>query len=151
MRYLDRLLTAFVGLFRKVTARFNGSASQAERADLPLARFLYSDRSFSTTSVRTSGFMPHKVRLDCSVSRTDDLSVEETAELGRKARPTATLRAWGQFLSRHVAEASEDLRLDMDETPPRHGNILGWPANKDDQKAIAVEFTQRAQLMMVPD
>ena len=151
MRYLDRLLTTFAGLFRKVTARSNEGASQAQRADLPLARFLYTDRNFSTTRVRPAGFMPRKMELDCSVFRTDDLTLKGTAELGREARPTETLRAWGQFLARHIAEVSEDLRLVMDETPPRHGNILGWPADKEDQKAIAVEFTQRAQLMMAPD
>ena len=151
MRYLDRLWTTFAGLFRKVTARPDKGDSEAVRTDLPLARFLYTSRHFSTTRVRPSGFMPHSVRLDCSVSRTDDLSVEGTVELGRKARPTETLRAWGQFVSRHIAEVSEDLSLVMDETSPRHGNILGWPADKADQKAIAVEFTQRARLMMAPD
>ena len=50
-------------------------------------------------------------------------------------------------------EAIADLKVEFARTPhehPRHVNVGGWPAEKDEQKALAVEFCARSTLSVRP-
>ncbi len=42
------------------------------------------------------------------------------------------------------------LRIELDETPPRHGNVVGWPQEKDDQLALAQNLAELARAFPAP-
>ena len=50
---------------------------------------------------------------------------------GRADVPTASVESLG-------------LRVAPDNTPPRHANIVGWPAEKDEQLSLAQELVKQA-------
>ena len=42
----------------------------------------------------------------------------------------------------------QNLKLIQDNIPPRHANIVGWPPEKSEQKLIAIELAENAQLYL---
>lgn len=83
---------------------------------------------------------------ETSVFLTKELSNEEVWSVaetyieagGRKVRARAELAA------RFVEHTK--LRLVPDSPPPRHAIIIGWPAEKDEKKARALELAQASVL-----
>jgi hypothetical protein len=48
-----------------------------------------------------------------------------------------------------VREAHGDLLVDLDNAPPRHANIVGWPREKSAQELIAHVLAARAVLKLL--
>ncbi len=44
-----------------------------------------------------------------------------------------------------VVDATGPLRVDFDEPPPRHANVLGWPRERDQQLALAQSLATAAR------
>ena len=44
-----------------------------------------------------------------------------------------------------IERTDSPLWIDLDDVPPRHGNVLGWPEDKDEQLGVAQELALRAQ------
>ena len=40
------------------------------------------------------------------------------------------------------------LKIDADNDPPRHANIVGWPKEKSARKLMALESSERATLKL---
>jgi len=81
----------------------------------------------------------------------DQLAENEIWDLGDyagKNRGKAAL-ARGDIHCKSVFE----LQMTVEQTPedhPRHVNIAGWPTEKDEQKALALEFCARSTLCLRP-
>jgi hypothetical protein len=76
-----------------------------------------------------------------------DLSEEEIWTHGETyAANGRTLRA--RATTKKGALDRVKLTLQIVTPPPLHANIVGWPAGKDEQKALALELAQSAELTL---
>jgi hypothetical protein len=58
------------------------------------------------------------------------------------------VRARADIVVRDVEAAS--LRVVLDDMPPRHANVIGWPEEKSARKVRAAELAARASLKLAP-
>jgi hypothetical protein len=118
----------------------------------PLGRYLLSKNYFSRQNnrVKYSAFMP-PADLQLSVFRMQDLTEDDIWTLGeeevvKKAPTPKTLYGRAEIIPltvRHVG-----LRVDPDDTPPRHVSITGWPQVKSEQKLMALQLAEEAILKL---
>lgn len=136
-----------------------GSLSRKRREgdDLPLTRLSYSRNWLVNVDgelrFRPTAFMPYRPKgrkLQLSVFRIDDLTDRATWEHVAKhaRRPGRNIHGRADFRLGDVD--SSVLGLVLDETPPRHGNVVGWPQDKDGQLALAQEFSEVAPAFRAP-
>jgi hypothetical protein len=88
------------------------------------------------------GFMPPS-DLRLSIFVVDGFSEADIHAHGVKyaTRPGPPVRqpeAFGEFLMKAVAQ--QNLRVDRDDNPPRHAQVIGWPTEKSQQKLIALQL-----------
>jgi hypothetical protein len=92
--------------------------------------------------------MPRDVRgrLELSVFRIDGLKTPEIWALAHEhvVRPGRNVHGRADLTARQIATTRPPLRLALDESPPRHGNVIDWPRDKDEQLALAQELAARA-------
>ena len=149
MSFLRRFFKSWGGLWPPKFLRL--SVGGKIRDDL-LARFLTSRQHFSATKgiVKANGFMPPP-ELKLSVFQIHELSSTEVWQLGFKYcadPPLRNVHARADLPKESVGDVG--LTLDMDNTPPRHASIAGWPAEKSKQKLHALQLAQRASLSIAP-
>lgn len=140
MKLLTSLLRILRGCFRK---------TPTVHQDEPLARFLTSKTQFSIRDnyVKLGAFLPNKNN-ETSVFRVADLSEQGIWDIGDKDGPRRTIYGRADFGARCVETVK--LRLVLDKSPSRHSNIVGWPADKDEQKAYARDLANMSQLKIRP-
>jgi hypothetical protein len=127
-------------------------------ADELLARFITQSKQFrpSDQTVKPDLFIPFRLT-ELSVTRHRDATVDELWQFGRDV---AALREQGLY-GRADLLASDcavgplsvvpDPVLPPDEPfNPNHANIAGFPAAKDDQKALAIELARNASKRIAP-
>ena len=111
------------------------------RASDSLARFAVEGNRLTSSVVKPKLFEPNKA-LQLSVFRIDGLHCKEICDLGvqvAEQHPTSQrLHGWGEFDKTAVNDTG--LRVEHDEVPPRHANIVGWPMDVSERK-------QRQQLL----
>jgi hypothetical protein len=84
-----------------------------------------------------------------SVFHINGLNESSIWEIGESyiARPQEkNLYGRGDILAAVIETAK--LRVDYDNTPPRHANIIGWPKEKHEQKSLAQELAAEAKLKL---
>lgn len=124
----------------------------AENRHVPVTRLAFSGRlvsgKASTFRLRAGAFLPHRGEL--SVFRIDGLDDDAVwRHIGEYARrPRRNVHGRGDFQLADLEDG--DLSLALDETPPRHGNIVGWPAGKDRQLALARALARVARAVAPP-
>ena len=111
------------------------------RAAGSLARFAVEGNRLTDSLVKPKLFEPNRA-LQLSVFRIDGLPCKEICDLGVKVAEqhpaSRRLHGWGEFNESAVSDAG--LRVEHDEVPPRHANIVGWPVDVSERK-------QRQQLL----
>ena len=118
-----------------------------ERDD-PISRYLFDTRHYSRENkrVKQGAFLPDG-NLETSVYFTKNLAEDAIWVHGE------TYAANGRTL-RGRAEISVDgvqktkLTVKAEDPPPLHGVIVGWPTEKDQQKALALELAQSSELRL---
>ena len=102
-----------------------------------LARFATQSGRLTDEVVKPKLFEPNRA-LELSVFRVDDLDRTEIQEIGIDvvtAIPNAQrLHGWGEISETAVIDAG--LRVDYDDDPPRHANVLDWPDEASERKLI---------------
>jgi hypothetical protein len=123
------------------------------RSDEKLARFVFSKNHFkpSDRTVKYAAFMPPSQNKKTSVFCVSGLSEEEIWEIGN--RDVAQIRqkpllGRGDILVLHVQKTG--LNVNIDNNPPRHANIIGWPEEHSAQILKAIELAKNAQLHLCP-
>ena len=113
----------------------------------PLARFLYSSGWFSRQNsiVKQAAFLPDRQQR-LSVFRSCEMTETALWQLGNQDPSGRNLHGAGIIIAREVEPTS--LRLDPNDVPPRHTNIVGWPAGKDEQKSLALHLSSKARLVL---
>lgn len=92
--------------------------------------------------MKPSGVMPAKDG-KTSVFRIGGLTDLSVLAIGRRqVGEKRGLHGWGVFEVRAVLNVG--LRLEPDDVPPRHANIVGWPEDKDAIIEMAQDLSARA-------
>ena len=114
----------------------------------PLSRFLLSDRDISHGGVKPAAFLPAPDGTT-SVFRIQELSEPEVWRLGDQyvARPRGR-RLHGRGDLKHTNVTATGLRVEPDNSPPRHAAIVGWPDEKDAQMSVAQQLASTAVLRL---
>lgn len=112
------------------------------QSNIPFARFATQSSHYrkSDLEVRQSLFLPPK-NLELSVFRSDGLTQDDIKNLGNKHIPN--IKGFTEVLKNDI-EAIEPLKIQIDNVPPRHANIIGWPAQKSEQKLLALKLKEKA-------
>ena len=120
-----------------------------------LSRFLFFKRWFSAEKqrVRPDAFIPHPW-IELSVSCTEGLKDKEIWALGQKtaeARSDNPPLLGRADLKAHHAR-NQGLRVDRNDDPPFHANILGWSTEgRAIQRMKAIELAANSTLRLMPD
>lgn len=100
-----------------------------------LARFALESGRLTDSIVKPKLFEPNRA-LELSVFRVDGLVRDQIRDLGDEVvekHPSARkLHGWGEFPESAVQKAG--LRVERDDDPPRHANIVGWPREPSERK-----------------
>ena len=114
-----------------------------------VARFIIDKRHYSPENkrVKPGAFFPEPTG-ETSVCIVETLSEEEIWAWGAQYVETniRRIRARAELTAKVVSDAR--LTLLPDAPPPRHGKIVGWPREKDEQKAYALELAQGSVLKL---
>ena len=115
----------------------------------PVSRYLIDKRHYSSVNkrVKPGAFLPEP-NGETSVYLIKNLSEVEIWEHGAKyvEAKGRTVRGRAELNAGVIEEAT--LRLLADDPPPRHAKIVGWPPEKDEQKAVALELAQSSVLKL---
>jgi hypothetical protein len=121
--------------------------------DEDLARLLRSSGHFSATVVKASAFLPAKDGMT-SVIRHGAEPREDLWELAEVFLGTGT-RFHGAAVCKAAVIRAQQLDVVAQEPPPRHANIVGWPADPDpelqkaQQKERALAIASQSVLVRV--
>lgn len=118
--------------------------------DEELTRYIFSDRYFSKEKniVKYVAFMPApsgKTSVFCTSSLSEDKiwNIADTKVVPLRRQP---IKARADILANHVF--AENLQILLDNSPPRHANIIGWPDEKSKKISIALELAKKADLFL---
>lgn len=139
----------FLRLLRKTWNDFFSDEVDSIDPSDPICRFIVDKRHFSSANnrVKPNAFLPEPTR-QTSVFLIKSLSEDAIWTIGESAlgQSERVPRGRAQLTASDVAEVH--LQLLVDNPPPRHAIIAGWPSEKDGQKALAIELASRSQLIL---
>ncbi|PQO31035.1 hypothetical protein C5Y96_11795 [Blastopirellula marina] len=103
-------------------------------------------------TVKPDAFMPPS-NLEMSVTRDVSLSEAEVWEIGRSVANARGKQLRGSANVIAKTYRANELNVEVDVIPdnPNHAIITGWPSDKADQKAIALQIAAVAKFAPVPD
>ena len=117
-----------------------------------LAIFVYDASKIKTDGVHWRAFLPARDG-ERSLYRTDELSDAEVAAIGSGEaadnRENQALHGWGVTYAR-VVRLNPPLVVQSAEPPPRHGVIIGWPAESQDRHKLAMVLAENAGTVRWP-
>jgi hypothetical protein len=115
----------------------------------PLSRFIFdSDKVNQEGRVKDGAFLPSRGendRLETSVCRLEGLGENEIWAIGRSTRPDRSLKGRADFDTETVIKQRLRTEPDTVGTFPQHAVILGWPAEKVEQKLLAREIAKASR------
>ena len=116
------------------------------RAEGTLARFALENGRLAESVVKPKLFEPNR-HLALSVFHAGGIGCHEIIDLGMAvtaSHPTARrLHGWAEI--EEGAVTNTGLRVDYDDSPPRHANIVGWPADRGARKGVAIALASAAR------
>ena len=117
-----------------------------------LARFLTSSKHFNAAQQRVThnAFLPRAGAT--SVFRVGGLNDAGVRAIGKEhivLKPERRIHGCGFLGEEQVTRSG--LSLNVDDTPPRHANIVGWPPEKGARKLKAMELAHAAILCLWGD
>jgi len=83
-------------------------------------------------------------KLTLSVFRIFQLSENQIWKIGKDVGKQSVRTLYGRGDVKAFVVTENKLQIKPDDNPPKHANILGWPTEKDEQKAIALELAAKA-------
>ncbi len=122
----------------------------AVAADELLARFILHSSHIrrSDQSIKPDAFIPHPYR-DLSVTRHLHASEEEIWSVAKEVARAQNCVLYGRSDVQAAAFLKQRLAVVPDpiENNPNHANVSGWPADKPEQKIIALEISAEARFV----
>lgn len=117
-----------------------------------LARYVFSKRHVrGDGTVKPDAFIPYN-HVELSVTRHLQWSEEEIWAAGEKVASKRSKLLQGRADIQADTFLKHRLRVEPAPLPDNsnHANVLGWPPEKQDQKAIALEVVKQAQYRTKP-
>lgn len=116
-----------------------------------IARFLFHRSDFAPAKkvVKPGAFLPRNGQT--SVFDIVGLAESGIREIGESVGSHRGINPRGRGEITHVNVEDAGLRFERDDTPPRHGNLIGWPSEgkrKDLNKDVARRLAMRAVLVL---
>lgn len=109
----------------------------------PLTRFAVEGGKFKNGVARPKLFEPNR-QGELSVSRTGGLKQPEVQDIGLQVvrdNPNASrLHGWATIERDDVEDIG--LRVIDDDEPPRHSNVVGWPAGWPEEREQVLDLMQ---------
>lgn len=127
-------------------------------ADEMLARFITQASQFrsSDQTMKPDLFIPFRLT-ELSMTRHREATAEELWQVGREVAALRQQRLYGRADIRASdctigpLSVVRDPILPPDEPyNPNHANVIGFPATKDDQKALAIKIAHKASKRIAP-
>jgi len=146
MKFLKQFLITCLGY---ILRKFKDSSDTSSNDSL--ARFLTSKRHFIVDKLRVQpqAFMPKQLK--CSVYQINNLSLSDILKLAVNNEVTTQSGkppyGWAA-ISVYEIEKIKKLKVDKDNVPERHANIIGWPEEKSEQKLLALELVESSKLIL---
>lgn len=105
----------------------------------------------SDRTLKQDVFVPHP-RNELSVTRHRDATVEEIWQVGRDVAAALGRTLYGRGDLRSSDCKTNSLRVEAKPLAdnPNHANVVGWPPQKQDQKAIAIKLAAAAGKLITP-
>jgi hypothetical protein len=125
---------------------------QPDIADLErLAVFVFDSGKMKADGVHWKAFRPDE-RGERSFFRIDGLDYAAIAAIGNEvaAERSQTLHGWA-VLRADKARGVTPLQIRSDEPPPRHGVIVGWPSESQDERSAAQSLARIAGTVRYPN
>lgn len=128
--------------------------SEVVADDEPLARFATESSKFNSSGAKPALFIPPSCAT-LSVGRQGPEPMEDLITLAREYLPESKVYGAAILTARQVRDV--ELRVEADEPPRRHANVLGWPESPDidERKARwklkAVELANRSSWCLFRD
>jgi hypothetical protein len=120
--------------------------------DEVLARYAMQSSHFrsSDQTAKPEMFMPHPYQ-ELSLTRYFDATIEEVLALGVQKAKELSKTFYGRADIQSIKCKVSSLQVVKDPTPenPNHVNIQGFPLEKPEQKAIALELAASAKFHLV--
>jgi hypothetical protein len=112
-----------------------------------LTKFIFNRSQFSTSNdrVKYSAFMPPPNKR-LSVFRIAGLAENDVWEIGETIGERRTLPLLARADIKVSFVATTGLKIDADDIPPRHANIIDWPEDHSAVILKAKELARKAQL-----
>ncbi|MGO9930569.1 MAG: hypothetical protein ACLPV8_01980 [Steroidobacteraceae bacterium] len=116
-----------------------------------LAVFVFDSAKMKADGIHWKAFRPDD-RGERSFFRIDDLDYAAIAAIGNEvaAERNQTLHGWGVLRAKKVRSITP-LQLKSDEPPDRHGVIIGWPPESQDERAAAIAMARIAGTVRYPN
>ena len=143
-------------MFRKLISYYQGLiAKLPSTGSIVLTRYLTSHSHFSVEKkiVKPNAFMPmlnsQRNILETSVFKINELKNEDIWKLGVDhviGISDKTLYGRAELQGENAQKSG--LSVEIDDNPPRHGTIHGWPAMKSEQKLLAIKLASVSTLYM---
>lgn len=113
-----------------------------------ISRFVCSRKNMAPAHLRVKRkeFMPSGTPLGVSIFRTTGLDDSSVWAIGHEAIVDRAVLGRGDLSAGAVYDVG--LSFDPDDVPPRHANIIGWPDEKEDQIALALQLEDATTLVM---
>ena len=114
----------------------------------PIARFVFRRKGFipSKRQVRPTEFLPPPDGGETSVFRVMDLSEEAIWRLGEEVGKERQKLPKGRAQFVAAGAGRVGLHLDADDDPPRHANLVGWPATKPERLTVAQRLAAECEI-----
>ncbi len=114
-----------------------------------LTKFIFNKSQFSSSNkrVKYSVFIPPSNRR-LSVFRVVGLSETAVWEIGNDVGTERELTLLARADIKVSSVTKIGLEIDADDIPPRHANIVGWPAEDSEIKLRAMELAEKAKLYL---
>jgi hypothetical protein len=143
-RALKKLCEVFLGRRDRLTSTDPETLEQSST----LSRFIFSRKQYNVDRPKPNAFLPPSTNLAISAIWIDNLSDTEIWRIGddvvgRARNKPALARA--DIEAKILADVSLTILPDP-EPHPRHVNILGWPTEKDERLAVALELCAKSIL-----
>jgi len=124
---------------------------------IKIARFLTSSGHFSVEKnlVKPNAFMPmlnlQESVLETSIFKINNLNDDDIWKLATDnivGKTGRTLHGRAELEEQAVLGIGLDVKVD--DRPPRHGTIRGWPEKKSERKLLAIKLASASKLCIAP-
>ena len=148
-KFPKKLRLFFLDFFAKFDAQ-NREIEDHEN----ISRFIFYSRHFKN-KFKNEALLPNPKDNVMSVYRTSKCGEEKIWWLGKNfvenRRPDdKELRGRGDFLAVSIKSENHLSFQPLNKPHPRHVNIIGWPLEKDQKKAIAIDLLAFVTFIQIP-